>query len=60
MLVTFIDKVRAKGRWQERGQSTVEYATMLTVILVLTTILGFTSDWLRELFRLIARILALV
>ena len=60
MLTNCIYRVRRRCLSEERGQSTVEFAAILTVVVVVITVLSATGDEIRELFRAVARLLYLL
>ena len=60
MLTRFTYAVSKRFLSQECGQSTVEFAAMLTVVLLLVLGLGATGDELKELYHEVAHFMALL
>ena len=58
MFVRFIYALRTRLLSQEHGQSIVEFAAMLAVVMILIAALGATGDELRKMYHHVAHIMA--
>ena len=60
MVERFIHAVHTRFLSQERGQSTVEFAAMLIVVVFLLLGLGSAADEIKEIYRGIAHMFTLL